>query len=120
MRDMNEFGKYGAPKRHNSLDGIKKTRLISKQYNEIQSQYGILTFTNYAVSETEEELLSDEEDKHNRRKKVFSLSQFSRLMNKKIYSDEFDMSFESKKMQKRFKIGSVVESPINEDIECED
>ena len=41
-------------------------------------------------------------------------------MNKKIYSDEFDMSFESKRMKKRFTIGSVVECPINEDIESED
>jgi len=76
------------------------------------------------VSETEEELISDEDDNYNlnnrRRKKVFSLSQFSRLMNKKIYSDEFDMSFESKRMKKRFTIGSVLECPINEDIESED
>ena len=41
-------------------------------------------------------------------------------MNKKIYSDEFEMSYESKRMKKRFNIGSVVECPINEDIESED
>jgi hypothetical protein len=41
-------------------------------------------------------------------------------MNKKIYSDEFDMSFESKLLKKRFMIGSVVECPINEDVESED
>jgi hypothetical protein len=74
----------------------------------------------FIVSETEEELISDEEDKKYKKKKIFSLSQFSRLMNKKIYSDEFDMSFESKRMKKRFQIGSVVECPINEDIESED
>jgi len=41
MRDMNEFGKFGgSSKRHNSFDGIKRNKIISKQYNEIQSQYG--------------------------------------------------------------------------------
>jgi hypothetical protein len=47
------------------------------------------------VSETEEELYSDEDDKSNKNKKkikVFSLGYFSQLMNKKIYSDDFDMS----------------------------
>ena len=29
MRDMNEFGKYGGGKRHSSLDGIKKTKLLT-------------------------------------------------------------------------------------------
>ena len=38
-------------------------------------------------------------------------------MNKKIYSDEFDMSSESNKFKKRFKMGSVIECPINEDFE---
>jgi hypothetical protein len=42
-------------------------------------------------------------------------------MNKKIYSDEFDMSFESNKInKKKFQFGSVVECPINEDNESED
>jgi hypothetical protein len=46
------------------------------------------------VSETEEELYSDEDDKRNKKKKIkiFSLGYFSQLMNKKIYSDDFDMS----------------------------
>ncbi len=47
------------------------------------------------MSETEEELYSDEDDKRNKNKKkikVFSLAYFSQLMNKKIYSDDFDMS----------------------------
>lgn len=47
------------------------------------------------MSETEEELYSDEDDKRNKNKKkikVFSLGYFSQLMNKKIYSDDFDMS----------------------------
>jgi len=44
MRDMNEFGKYGGIKRHNSLDGIKKNKLVSvrNKYSIIQSQYGKL------------------------------------------------------------------------------
>jgi len=48
----------------------------------------------YLVSETEEELYSDEDDKGRNKKKVkvFSLAYFSQLMNKKIYSDDFDMS----------------------------
>lgn len=28
MRDMNEFGKFGEKKRHNSLDGLKKRKFI--------------------------------------------------------------------------------------------
>lgn len=37
MRDNNEFGKCGGVKRHNSLDGIKKTKLIAavSKYNLI-------------------------------------------------------------------------------------
>jgi hypothetical protein len=46
----------------------------------------------FIVSETEEELYSDEDDKRNKKKKIFSLGYFSQLMNKKIYSDDFDMS----------------------------
>jgi hypothetical protein len=62
------------------------------------------------VSETDEELLSNESDKQHfrsqRRKhsnynpKILTLSQFSKIMNsKKIYSDELEMnSFESNKI----------------------
>lgn len=59
MMDMNEFGKFGEKKRHNSLDGIKRKRFVNtidrRQNICIQSQY---------VTETEEELLSDESEKH--------------------------------------------------------
>jgi hypothetical protein len=83
--DHNEFGRQG--NRHRSLDGAKKTKQLAiKKYDYTQSQY---------VSETEEELYSDEDDKRNKNKKkikVFSLGYFSQLMNKKIYSDDFDMS----------------------------
>jgi len=73
------------------------------------------------VSETDEEMYSDESDKNAKgKKKNFSFSQFSRLMNKKIYSDEFDMNSESNLLKKRMKMGSTLECPINEDIECED
>jgi len=86
MMDHNEFGRQG--NRHRSLDGAKKTKQLAaiKKYDYTQSQY---------VSETEEELYSDEDDKRNKNKKkikVFSLGYFSQLMNKKIYSDDFDMS----------------------------
>lgn len=48
------------------------------------------------MSETEEELISDEEEKQSRKKKkIFSLGYLSKLMNKKIYSDDFDMSFDT-------------------------
>jgi hypothetical protein len=85
MMDHNEFGRNN---RHRSLDGGKKTKqlVVAKKYDYTQSQY---------VSETEEELYSDEDDKRNKNKKkikVFSLGYFSQLMNKKIYSDDFDMS----------------------------
>lgn len=82
MMDHNEFGKQG--NRHRSLDGVrKKKQLVIKKYDYTQSQY---------VSETEEELYSDEDDKNKKKIKVFSLGYFSQLMNKKIYSDDFDMS----------------------------
>lgn len=77
------------------------------------------------MSETEEELYSDEEEKHLKNKKkikVFSLGYFSQLMNKKIYSDDFDMSSEKFQSRKRnYKAaGSLMECPISEDVESED
>lgn len=73
--------------------------------------------------ETEEELLTDEEDKSKRgkKKKIFSLGYLSKLVNKKIYSDDFDMSFDTLKLKKnKFNTGSVFECPISEDVESED
>ena len=85
----------------------------------------MVNFTNlyYIVSETDEELLSDESDKKlgkkkraNNNKWVFTLSQFSKLMNsKKVYSDEFDMNF----FEHRGRNYSTINDPINEDIESE-
>jgi hypothetical protein len=74
------------------------------------------------VSETEEELISDEEDKGKPKKKIFSLGYLSKLVNKKIYSDDFDVSFDTQKMKykNRFNKGSVYECPISEDVESED
>jgi transposase len=77
--------------------------------------------TAIAVSETEEELYSDEDDKQ-KKVKVFSLAYFSQLMNKKkIYSDDFDMSseFKNQKRKKKFNHGSLMECPISEDVESE-
>ena len=76
------------------------------------------------MSETEEELISDEDDQYNNKrskKKIFSLGYLSKLMNKKIYSDHFDMSSESYKIKqkKHFNTGSVMECPISEDVESE-
>jgi hypothetical protein len=116
MMDHNEFGRQG--NRHRSLDGAKKTKQLAaiKKYDYTQSQY---------VSETEEELYSDEDDKRNKNKKkikVFSLGYFSQLMNKKIYSDDFDMSSDQiiRKKQKQQNAGSLMECPISEDVESED
>ncbi len=60
------------------------------------------------MSETEEDLYSDEDDKRNnyngknRKIKVFSLGYFSQMMrNKKIYSDDFDMSSEKIRKKKQ-------------------
>ena len=79
---------------------------------------------NIIVSETEEELLTDEEDvsKGRNKKKIFSLGYLSKLVNKKIYSDDFDMSFDTQnqKKRKKFNKGSVFECPISEDVESED
>lgn len=78
------------------------------------------------VSETEEELYSDEDEKRaklnkSKKIKVFSLGYFSQLMNKKIYSDDFDMSSDNKirKQQKQNAAGSLMEYPISEDVESE-
>ena len=74
-------------------------------------------------------MYSDEDDKRNNKEngrkkiKVFSLGYFSQLMNKKIYSDDFDMSSERRIRQKQKKqnyAGSLVEYPITEDLESED
>ena len=65
MRDLNEFGNRESNplKRHRSVDGIKKKKNAPyyTKYNEIQSQY---------VSETDEELISDEDDQKSKRKKL--------------------------------------------------
>lgn len=60
------------------------------------------------VSETEEELYSDEDDKYQRgctkkKIKVFSLGYFSQLMNRKIYSDDFDMSSDQEMIRRKKK-----------------
>jgi hypothetical protein len=75
------------------------------------------------VSETEEELYSDEDvtaakDKNRKKKiKVFSLGYFSQLMNKKIYSDDFDMASSDRFILRRQRenAGSLMEYPISED-----
>lgn len=80
------------------------------------------------MSETEEEMYSDEDEKRNRnnynarkRIKVFSLGYFSQLMNKKIYSDDFDMSSDQiRRKKKQNQAGSLMEYPISEDVESED
>lgn len=106
---MNEFGRFGGPKRHNSLDGLKRNRYgVVRRYQDTQSQY---------VSETEEDLYSDESDKKKRKKS--KVSQFSTFLHKKVYSDEFEKSFESQ-FKKRFRMDSVIDSPIREDVESED
>ena len=80
----------------------------------------------HLVSETEEELYSDEDEKrlkNNKAKKikVFSLGYFSQLMNKKIYSDDFDMSSDKiRHLKKKNNAGSLMECPISEDVESED
>jgi hypothetical protein len=45
MRDLNEFGKFGEKKRHNSLDNLKKRNFIPANHiksNAFKSQYGKL------------------------------------------------------------------------------
>ena len=74
------------------------------------------------MSETEEDMYSDEDEKTKKKKiKVFSLGYFSQLMNKKIYSDDFDMSSDKIRQKKRRNYAqSLVECPISEDVESED
>ena len=68
-------------------------------------------------------MYSDEDEKRNTNRKkikVFSLGYFSQLMNKKIYSDDFDMSSDQirRKKQQNY-TGSLMECPISEDVESE-
>ena len=72
------------------------------------------------VSETDEDLYSDEEPEKPIKNRLFSLSQFSKLMAKKIYSDDFDISFESRNKKKQQLMGSMLDFPISEDVESED
>ena len=108
--DYNEFGQTG--KRYRSEEGRnhgnqqrlqQRTQITSKIFN-LPSAY---------VSETEDEEDSNESDdcppSHQRRSnrrltKVVSLGRLSMLMNKQIFSDDFDKSSFKTELSRRYKV----------------
>jgi len=100
MKDLNEFGRKG--KRHRSLDGGRKRKAITPQWQ-------------YDVSETEEEdSISDADlEKDNKSK---SFSKISRIFNK-IYADHFERPIRMKQIKERNNrnINTLGDTPINED-----
>lgn len=85
IRDLNEFSNNQHPKKHRSLDRLKK----KKQYISSQKSYIKANISHNDVFETEEEQISDQSEqnkKGRKKKKIFTLGQFSQLMKfSKIY-----------------------------------
>jgi hypothetical protein len=91
MRDMNEFSNNPSTRKHRSLDRLKRKKNYIGHSNK---NYIKANISHNDVFETEEEQLSDPSDKEQkgrRKKKIFTLGQFSQLMKySKIYSDDFN------------------------------
>ena len=103
MRDYNEFGKD--QKRYRSDDRGKRKKNPRQRIERIPQ---ILTLPSTYVTETEDEddsQSSKEENKKNGKKKFITLAHFSQLINKRIFSDDFDKNLSdnnSNKQKKRF------------------
>lgn len=120
LQDKNEFNKKC--KRNRSTDFLKEKGAV---------QYSTMHYIG-DVSEDDEELISDssfekqqqqtDQNKNTSKGKIYSLGYLSKnIWNNKIYSDDFDVDFEILKNDQiqRFKLGSVVNSAIQEDVESE-
>ena len=125
MRDYNEFG---GGKRYRSEERAKK-KLSRRPLRGVEITSKIFNLPSAYVSETEdEESKSSEEGKNQRvstdkqkKLKVMSLAHLSTLINKKIFSDDFDKNSFSADMSKRYKKGrglgtqSMIDQPIREE-----
>ena len=106
MVDHGEFGK-----RFHSDEGTKRNRKkrLPNKPNNITSKIFHLPQTYANVNETEEEESDENENNaqnvnyRGRRVKVMSLSQLSQLINKQIFSDDFDRSSFNTEISKRQK-----------------
>jgi hypothetical protein len=120
LQDKNEFNKKC--KRNRSSDFLKEKGVV---------KYSTMHYIG-DVSEDDEELISDssfekqqqqtDQNKNTSKGKIYSLGYLSKnIWNNKIYSDDFDVDFEILKNDQiqRFKLGSVVNSAIQEDVESE-
>lgn len=124
--DYNEFGCSG--KRYRSEEGLSKRKQKRlQQRTQITSK--IFNLPSAYVSETEGEEDSNDTDnsatkqKRNKRAlKVMSLGHLSQLINKQIFSDDFDKESYRTELSRRYKgrVGgpqSMADQPINEDEE---
>lgn len=123
MRDHNEFNKRG--KRFRSEEGKKKHGYHRKpQQEDITSQ--IYALPSAYVSENEEESQSSDSQHHQKKKiKIMTLAHLSSLINKKIFSDDFDRSSQltdNTWRKARFRMGSnrsLIDNTIREEMEPE-
>ena len=128
MRDYNEFG---GGKRYRSEEGLSKKKQINRRPTRaIDITSKIFNLPSAYVSETEEEeSKSSEEDRNSRQatekrkrgKVIMSLGHLSMLINKKIFTDDFDKNSFSGDMKQRYKKGkgmgtqSMIDQPIHEE-----
>lgn len=122
LKDKNEFNK--SHKRNRSTDFLKELNMKTAAFNN-----GDVIGD---VSEDEEEEISDsslEKQKTDQNKNLkkgggqtYSIGYLTKnIWSNKIYSDDFDVDFEALKNNQivRFKLGSVINSAIQEDVESE-
>ena len=118
IKDQNEFNKGN--RRNKSTDLVKDMELDMKPSN--------LNHHINDVSEDEEEEISDsslekqqtDHNKNQKKSKTYSIGYLTKkIWSNKIYSDDFDVDFEVLKnnQKNRFKLGSVLNSAIQEDAE---
>ena len=115
LEDKNEFNKKS--KRNRSTDFLRE-----KDVKFTQNNIG-------NVSEDDEEEISDssleklaDQNKNMKKSKTYQIAHLTKkIWSNKIYSDDFDVDFEilQKNQMQRFKLGSVVNSAIQEDVESE-
>lgn len=127
--DYNEFGQTG--KRYKSEEGLSKRKQKQRLQERAKFTSKIFNLPSAYVSETEEEEDSNESDnglnsnnrsRNKRSLKVMSLGHLSQLINKQIFSDDFDKSSFKTELSRRYKgrVGgplSMADQPINEDEE---
>jgi hypothetical protein len=117
LKDKNEFNK--SHKRNRSTDFLKDMKPSTFNVGDAIGD----------VSEDEEEEISDsslekqetDKNKHLKRggSQTYSIGYLTKkIWSNKIYSDDFDVNLKNNQNQ-RFKLGSVINSAIQEDVESE-